>query len=706
MTSDRTFPTRPDPLGYHHPGTEEELRALVIEARRRGLALRVRGTAHSKPEAIHTDARLRGERAGAIDVVLDRYGAITFDMEKKQVTVQSGCRLARDPRDPWGSADDESGLCAELERRGLALPCLSGIRHQSIAGYLATGSAGGSQRHSIAAQVVALRLVDGLGQVHDVSRERDPDVFFAAGCSMGLLGVISTVTLQCVDRYDVIGDETIRPYEDLAGAEGGDAPAALADFFAREEYARVLWWPQPGVNKLVSWRARRMKESDYGGARGERGALVRRPYVPFPPIAGSTVPAQAAAGAALWLLDRIRAIPGVERVGAGLTNVFVSEPPGGPQQFWDDWWQGLPMDEQMREGYLPVEFTEIWLDAADSAEVIARLSEHYASGGLHASRNFATEIYAGRESPFWMSPGHGRTSIRLNVFWFGGNRGNPEREYFPQYFDLLSDLGFRLHWAKSLFPNPSRGAAYLREQYAHWDDFLKIREQLDPDRIFLTEYWRRQLDIAPRAEGRAALAPVADARPPSDERREQPSGLVFPMKRASADLVGRADVLVEHAAVLDASPEQVFEITASFDGALAWIPLLVRSEFPMGVRLGHGVVVHLVLRGLRLHLRTLVAEPGRRWLVSVDACSIPLSDEVLLETTYTPTPDGRTEIRFRVHVARFGAASPLDRLAAILLEGYLDRVTRGLVAYVAAGRARPSGPSMPPSSGAEVPASD
>ncbi|MEY4578068.1 MAG: hypothetical protein RL701_2771, partial [Pseudomonadota bacterium] len=191
--------------GYFHPCTEAELVALVELALQRQQSLRVRGSAHSIAAAIATDARLTGY-ALAIDVMLDRYTQISFD--GGLVTVEAGCHLGADPRDPTGSATWERSLLAALDKRGLALPDLGGVSHQTIAGFLMTGSSGGTTQHAIEDSVIALRLIDGCGQVHELVRDRD-EHFDAALCSMGLLGVLSTVTLRCVPRYDVIGREDI-----------------------------------------------------------------------------------------------------------------------------------------------------------------------------------------------------------------------------------------------------------------------------------------------------------------------------------------------------------------------------------------------------------------------------------------------------------------------------------------------------------------
>ena len=36
---------------------------------------------------------------------------------------------------------------------------------------------------------------------------------------------------------------------------------------------------------------------------------------------------------------------------------------------------------------------------------------------------------------------------------------------------------------------------YLIKQYPQWDDFMKICKEMDPDQIFLTDYWKERLGL-------------------------------------------------------------------------------------------------------------------------------------------------------------------------------------------------------------------
>jgi D-arabinono-1,4-lactone oxidase len=503
--------------GFHHPSTEDELVALVRLARREGKLLRVRGSAHSVPGAIYTGARRDGPH---VDVMLDRYTRMSFDDARMRVTVEAGCHLGEDPRDPTGRATWERSLLCKLEARGWALPDLGGVTHQTVSGFFMTGSSGGSVRHAVEDAVVGIRLIDGTGRVHDLERGRD-ELFDAAACSMGLLGVVSTVTLQCVPRYDLLGREEIRDEGDTAHPLYGDGDAGIEGFLRSTEYARLMWWPQRGVRRVVTWQAQRMEDADYGERTGPRGALRPKRYSPLGDgftdervIAAANHACQWAGGAfydvmaasaarsaaltsrfpaAAHLAQRAREAF-AERVLPPILRQFV--PTSGPQEFWGPWCHLLPMDNAISDRALPTEFTEIWVPLDRAGEVMRALRRHYDRCGYDATGAFITELYAARAARAWMHPGYGRDSFRVDVFWFGRNREDPRRTLFPQFWELLRPFGYRLHWGKHLPRDPRLGAHHLRGVTPRWDDFLAARARLDPDNVFLTPYWREALDIA------------------------------------------------------------------------------------------------------------------------------------------------------------------------------------------------------------------
>jgi D-arabinono-1,4-lactone oxidase/FAD binding domain len=477
----------------HTPSTEDEVRALISDAERSERQLRVVGSSHSVPESIADP--------GEVLMSLEKMRrVIAYDSERGRIEVEAGMTLGWCPL--WPHRPDSETLGGFLEQQaklhgvGWALPNLGGITHQTVGGFLSTGSSGGSVAHSIGDALESIRFIDGLGQTHDVRRG---DTWFdAVIVSMGLCGVITRVGFRCEPWFDIIGHETTTTTADCAIDLFGDGPGCLREFLRTTPYTRLLWWPQPGVNKVVVWQARRMQPADYLAQASTPLALHARPYAAI-----GTLGQYIADGLYTFLglgygndtLDHLvkRFTPGLARFAI---NAFTPINAANPTLFWDSWRRGLPMDNESSDTLMPTDFTELWIPIERTQEVMIALRDHYRDNGFAAAGTYAVEIYAAKHSPFFLSPAYGSDMVRIDVFWFDKNRGNAAKCFYPQFWSLLARFGFRPHWAKTLPPADSdTGVEYLRAQYPEWRAFLELRSQLDPGQVFVSEYWRRHLGI-------------------------------------------------------------------------------------------------------------------------------------------------------------------------------------------------------------------
>lgn len=102
---------------------------------------------------------------------------------------------------------------------GLALPILGHIAEQSIAGAISTGTHGSGFKHPIiAAHIVNMTLLSSSGttcatfngrndlnrnpgEIVSASATVNPEVFASAKLGLGAVGIITAVTLQCVDEF-------------------------------------------------------------------------------------------------------------------------------------------------------------------------------------------------------------------------------------------------------------------------------------------------------------------------------------------------------------------------------------------------------------------------------------------------------------------------------------------------------------------------
>jgi hypothetical protein len=298
----------------------------------------------------------------------------------------------------------------------------------------------------------------------------------------------------------VVTDLDSAPFKPFDGG-----PDSFEAYLKRTEHARILWWPQAGVQKLVTWEARRMAAADYDADTGTPEAFTPKPYHLLPPILSSRTFSQHFAATVFDFFAPLNPPPPkpgveelVERTLAPLfptvVNGYLKPPPEEVQgrSFWDEWWKALPMDNEADDDLMPIEFTELWVPLARTREVMLALRDHYAAGGFGATGTNACEIYAAKASPFWMSPAYGQDVLRIDLFWYARNPGNPAEAYYPQFWRLLDPFAPRYHWGKHLPTDP----AALHARYPRWDDFLALRAQYDPDGVFLTPYWRQKLGLS------------------------------------------------------------------------------------------------------------------------------------------------------------------------------------------------------------------
>jgi len=533
--------------GYYHPSSVEEIQALVLDARERRRKVRVRGAGHSVNQAVYTDSfpystaeyyapseiadnyELNFQTVDVpeneVNILLDQFIDVLFFEEngKNYVKVCAGCHLGRDPYDPTETSTYFNGLLYQMDQRGFAVPDLGGITHQTVGGFLSTGSSGGSLKYSIDDAIVAFSFVDGNGEHHHCSKnDENTDLFYAVGVSLGLLGIITHVTFECIPRYSITGSETTT-YEkdcevDLFG-NGSKGKPSLETFLRDTEYTRLMWWPQKKVEKMVVWKAARVP-----------GAVptpyIPKPYIETQEIFGSPTPLQYLGAlfynaVVTWpasLYDVIKNAtlakilkPIIELIYEPfllpfVINIFVQnddkKPGGKPQFFHDLWWRGLPMDNQVDDRLLDVIFTELWLPIEHTQAAMVALNNFYDKGGYKATGYFSNEVYGTKASKFWMSPAYERDVVRFDIFVYSDGRDEPY-DFYTQYWELLKPFNFRAHWAKYQPGQPyspdqlKEWNDYLRAQNPRWDDWMALRAKHDPDQIFVNKYWRTRLQIAP-----------------------------------------------------------------------------------------------------------------------------------------------------------------------------------------------------------------
>lgn len=569
------------PDGYFHPESEEEIIALIAYANENKLKLRCRGAGHSVSWAIFSGSESTPNTTTIdvppntkdINIMLDQMNGLKWhnnDPKTGIAEVEAGIHLGIDPGDFTGTSTYDNSLLIQAWKEGWALNDLGGITHQTIGGFLSTGSSGGSLSHHLDENILAIRAIDGNGKAAWYDKDKDEDLFNALGVSMGLLGIITKVRLKFVPNFNIEGLEVIIPTDqkknealidydlDIFGPgrdkSNPNNKRSLEQFLKEEQYTRILWYPQKGIERLGIWTAKRVSPEkpfpncepvpyreftkkyfstyleELGAAllftlAGNKGVI--KPWVKLG-TAFATFH-----GDIYWLFGK--------KVGKILSAVFsciflaiiilisfiffvlpfgifrklylklfpkllgmlqANTPNPIPKDvyFHDYMWSSLPMDNGASDILMGIEFTEIWIPLSYTEKVMNLLNDHFTTGGSAATGYSMVELYAGAKSKYWLSPSYGHNVLRVDVFWYRANDGDPSNKaaFYDQFWCLLrnNNIPFRLHWAKFL-PNYDYDgwAEYLKSQYSRWDDFMDLRAKSDPNDIFLTEYWSKRLNV-------------------------------------------------------------------------------------------------------------------------------------------------------------------------------------------------------------------
>lgn len=418
-----------------YPRTEAQIIDAVNEARENGGRLRVVGSGHSFMPLVPTPDTL---------ISLDEFtGLEHIDTETQQATVRAGTKI--------------KALGELLDRHGLAQINLGDIDVQSIAGAISTGTHGtGITLGSIATQVTALTLVTADGTALHCSETEDREVFKAAQVSLGVLGVISRVTLQAMPAYRLAYTWRKAALSDLL--------RDLGRLREDNRHFEFFWIPYTDTALVKT-----MNPTD---APAEKPNTLRRFNEVF------------LENGALWLLSEVaRLMPRSSRNIARLMGTLVSSG------------QDVTPSHRTFATVRAVKFQE--MEYSIPANALAEcLQEIDASIRQHRFKvHFPVECryVAGDDIP--LSPAFGRDSAFVAVHMY---RGMDYAAYFAEMERILRGYDGRPHWGKL----NTATAADFRAMYPRWDDFLAVRDRLDPDGLFLNDYTERVFAAA-AAQGSA-----------------------------------------------------------------------------------------------------------------------------------------------------------------------------------------------------------
>lgn len=374
---------------------------------------------------------------GVLLDLVDLTGIVAVDRERSRVTLLAGTRLHQVPK--------------LLAPYGLAMQNLGDIDRQSISGAISTGTHGtGARFGGIATQVVGVTLVTGDGTLLTVNDEENPGLLPAVAVGLGALGILVDVTLQCVPAFVLQAVDHPEPLDEVL--ETLDTRVAAADHF------EFYWFPHTDV--ALTKTHTRLPES------APRQPLPRvGKWIDEELLSNGLYRMVCAAGT---LVPSV--VPPFSRLAVKLT---------GNREYTDLSNRVLTQNRDVR--FREMEYA---LPAENVRPAFEALRALIDERGWRIS--FPVEVRFAAADDLWMSTAHGRASGYIAVHRY--YRENPT-EYFEAVEKIMLSFGGRPHWGKM----HTLDADILRDRYPRFDDFLALRDRLDPTRMFSNTYLERVL---------------------------------------------------------------------------------------------------------------------------------------------------------------------------------------------------------------------
>lgn len=382
---------------------------------------------------------------------LARGGLVDVDVDRGRVTALAGTSL------------DE--LMRWLVPLGLFVPVTPGTRLVTVGGAIAADIHGKNhhKKGSWGDHVESFRLVDGMGELRDVSRESDRALFDATVGGMGLTGLIVDATIRMLPiesaRLVVDTDRT----DDLDQVMG-----LMTDGDDQYDYS-VAW-----IDILASGRSMGRSILDRGRFATRDEALasgIGDPYDYHP--------------------HQLPSVP--DLVPSGLINKLFC------RAFNEAWYRKAPVRRRdavmtIEQFFHPLDMVSDWNRAYgrrgflqwqfavpdEAGDVVRRALERLSGAGVPSFLAVLKRFGPGNESPLSF-PTEGWTLAFDTAVEPGLDR------LFDELDQMVVDAGGRIYLVKDSRVRPE----LVPVMYPRLDEWLEVRDRVDPQRRFRSDMSRR-----------------------------------------------------------------------------------------------------------------------------------------------------------------------------------------------------------------------
>jgi FAD-linked oxidoreductase len=398
------------------PTSEHEVAQALLQAGEGGV--RPVGAGHSFSSLVPTDGAL---------LSLDALTGLgeTNDTERTS-WVWAGTRLGQ--------------LGPMLEARNQAMPNLPDIDYQALGGALATSTHGTGVRHgSISSIVDALVLATPAGELLECDATHNAEVFQAARCSLGSLGVVTQARLRNRTPFRAREEVAFVPLEELLSE-------------ATERSQRIQFW------------------EFYAIPHSSVGMEIRTEETEAAPTAALPEDSSALAAMREFAVRLIQ----LGRPGTAILDSILADQPSSEKI--DRSYRVLAHTRNDR--FHEMEYT---VPAEAGVACLREILETIRSEEIPVI--FPIEFRYVAADDVWLSMFESRAGASISIHQFH------DLEYRP-YFERIEKIFWkyegRPHWGKLHTLDADR----LAERYPRWRDFQDVRRRLDPRGRMLNAHLR------------------------------------------------------------------------------------------------------------------------------------------------------------------------------------------------------------------------
>lgn len=350
-----------------------------------------------------------------------------------------------------GDADIWAGtrlaqLGEPLWQQGRALCIMPDIDTQALAGAIATSTHGtGAAFGSLSSQVTRIKLLDAQGQWYECDNSRDTDIFQAAKTHLGALGAVTRIRMQTRDKYFLQERTWIMPVEEAL------ARASML----RDQHRHFEMYALPHGDYVMAIAIDEQVDSsvnnpDQAQSDSEQTFKIIANIIEWLPFLRSTL------------------------INAGSRNIEPSSRSDRSYKIFSNL-RSIRFNE--------MEYAIPWYHGPQCLQEILETIKR-----KNIDVIFPIEYRYVKADDIWLSPFYLRDSCAISCHNFH------DRDY-KKYFAAIEPI----FWKYEGRPHPAKihtlSGKRLSSLYPKWNEFLRIREQLDPNGKFMNTYLKKIFEV-------------------------------------------------------------------------------------------------------------------------------------------------------------------------------------------------------------------